>query len=121
MPNGTYGGVKGRKTKVGRKLLRFPPTRLYTNFYEILRMSNCLRESRSQGWEHDMSSRTLWHRLFERILRPRLHFIHGSGYGTTCGRKTDTGNLFHIRSHFIVISLTRKRRRLENLSHSEES
>ena len=24
-----YGGVRGRKTKVGRKLLRFPPTRLY--------------------------------------------------------------------------------------------
>ena len=23
MPNGTYGGVRGRKTKVGRKLLRF--------------------------------------------------------------------------------------------------
>ena len=29
MPNGTYGGVRGRKTKVGRKLLRFPPTRLH--------------------------------------------------------------------------------------------
>lgn len=28
MPKGTYGGVSGRKTKVGRKLLRFPPTRL---------------------------------------------------------------------------------------------
>ena len=31
MPNGTYGGVRGRKTKVGRKLLRFPPTRLNNN------------------------------------------------------------------------------------------
>ena len=31
MPNGTYGGVRGRKTKVGGKLLlRFPPTRLFT-------------------------------------------------------------------------------------------
>ena len=29
MPNGMYGSVRGRKTKVGRKLLRFPPTRLY--------------------------------------------------------------------------------------------
>ena len=29
MRNRTYGGVKGRKTKVGRKLLRFPPTRLF--------------------------------------------------------------------------------------------
>lgn len=28
MPNGMRGGVRGRKTKVGRKLLRFPPTRL---------------------------------------------------------------------------------------------
>ncbi len=31
MPNGTYGGVRGRKTKVGRKLRRFPPTRLSSN------------------------------------------------------------------------------------------
>ena len=31
MPNGTYGGVRGRKTKVGRKLLRFPPTRLWND------------------------------------------------------------------------------------------
>ena len=31
MPNGTYGGVRGRKTKVGRKLLRFPPTRFHAD------------------------------------------------------------------------------------------
>ena len=35
MRNRTYGGVRGRKTKVGRKLLRFPPTRLYL-LYEVL-------------------------------------------------------------------------------------
>ena len=29
MPNGTYGGVRGRRTKVGRKLLRSPPTRFH--------------------------------------------------------------------------------------------
>lgn len=29
MRNRTYGGVRGRKTKVGRKPLRFPPTRLF--------------------------------------------------------------------------------------------
>ena len=29
MRNRMYGGVRGRKTKVGRKLLRFPPTRLW--------------------------------------------------------------------------------------------
>jgi hypothetical protein len=29
-----YGGVRGRKTKVGEKLLRFPPTRfLYSKFF----------------------------------------------------------------------------------------
>ena len=36
MPNGTYGGVRGRKTKVGRKLLRFPPTRLYSRLLSLL-------------------------------------------------------------------------------------
>ena len=29
MRNRMYGGVRGRKTKVGGKLLRFPPTRLF--------------------------------------------------------------------------------------------
>ena len=45
MPNGTYGGVRGRKTKVGRKLLRFPPTRFFklglsmpSRFYEYFRV-----------------------------------------------------------------------------------
>ena len=28
MRNRMYGGVRGRKKKVGEKLLRFPPTRL---------------------------------------------------------------------------------------------
>ena len=32
MRNRTYGGVRGRKTKVGRKLLRFPPTRFYNSY-----------------------------------------------------------------------------------------
>ena len=35
MPNGTYGGVRGRKTKVGRKLLRFPPTRFRQKTFDI--------------------------------------------------------------------------------------
>ena len=26
-----HGGVRGRKTKVGRKLLRFPPTQFFKN------------------------------------------------------------------------------------------
>ena len=36
MRNRTYGGVRGRKTKVGEKLLRFPPTRLYARHELIL-------------------------------------------------------------------------------------
>ena len=35
MPNGTYGGVRSRKTKVGRKLLRFPLIRLCLYFNEF--------------------------------------------------------------------------------------
>ena len=38
MRNRMYGGVRGRKTKVGEKLLRFPPTRLFM----ILRISCAL-------------------------------------------------------------------------------
>ena len=38
MPNGTYGGVRGRETKVGRKLLRFPPTRLSILLMHLIHM-----------------------------------------------------------------------------------
>ena len=31
MRNRMYGGVRGRKTKVGEKLLRFPPTRFLSS------------------------------------------------------------------------------------------
>lgn len=44
MPNGTYGGVRGRKTKVGRKLLRFPPTRLLS-LTAAMPMSRAFQES----------------------------------------------------------------------------
>ena len=41
MRNRMYGGVRGRKTKVGRKLLRFPPTRFEGgNLSKILRATN---------------------------------------------------------------------------------
>ena len=36
MRNRMYGGVRGRKTKVGRKLLRFPPTRLYLDLLKYI-------------------------------------------------------------------------------------
>ena len=39
MRNRMYGGVRGRKTKVGEKLLRFPPTRfgydLWTSYLDL--------------------------------------------------------------------------------------
>ena len=35
MRNRMYGGVRGRKTKVGGKLLRFPPTRFESEFKNI--------------------------------------------------------------------------------------
>ena len=41
MRNRTYGGVRGRKTKVGRKLLRFPPTRLDVWIQNYFLPSNC--------------------------------------------------------------------------------
>ena len=36
MRNRMYGGVRGRKTKVGEKLLRFPPTRFSIFLQEVL-------------------------------------------------------------------------------------
>ncbi len=35
MRNRMYGGVRGRKTKVGEKLLRFPPTRLVMMLFVV--------------------------------------------------------------------------------------
>ena len=35
MRNRMYGGVRGRKAKVGGKLLRFPPTRLEEGFLAL--------------------------------------------------------------------------------------
>ena len=36
MRNRMYGGVRGRKMKVGGKLLHFPPTRLFVQHERIL-------------------------------------------------------------------------------------
>ena len=50
MPNGTYGGVRSRKTKVGRKLLRFPLARLrlYFNEFKEVRENKEFREVREK-------------------------------------------------------------------------
>ena len=39
MRNRMYGGVRGRKTKVGEKLLRFPPTRFIVNNVMLIRLA----------------------------------------------------------------------------------
>ena len=36
MPNGTYGGVGGRKTKVGQKTFVSRPTRFFKNAFDVL-------------------------------------------------------------------------------------
>lgn len=42
MRNRMYGGVRGRKTKVGEKLLRFPPTRYkFKRHYQQVRVKVC--------------------------------------------------------------------------------
>ena len=47
MRNRMYGGVRGRKTKVGEKLLRFPPTRLN----EKNEWRSCaIRQDTVSGW-----------------------------------------------------------------------
>ena len=46
MRNRTYGGVRGRKTKVGRKLLRFPPTQLLIFSIQGLSLNRALRGSK---------------------------------------------------------------------------
>ena len=58
MPNGTYGGVRGRKTKVGRKLLRFPPTRfmrLNTNPTNFCLTQNPQNWKENNEFEHEFS------------------------------------------------------------------
>ncbi|HJH60075.1 MAG TPA: hypothetical protein IAD13_02015, partial [Bacteroidetes bacterium] len=51
MPNGTYGGVRGRKTKVGRKLRRFPPTRLIVSL--VLSLLKILAYCHKHGYISD--------------------------------------------------------------------
>ena len=49
MRNRTYGGVRGRETKVGRKLLRFPPTRFLYSFYLFYTAFVCFIQLLSVG------------------------------------------------------------------------
>ena len=63
MPNGTYGGVRGRKTKVGRKL-SFSSYSIYLEVRQLLAVtprklgasfapaSSCLTSYHSSAWDH---------------------------------------------------------------------
>ena len=53
MRNRMYGGVRGRKTKVGEKLLRFPPTRFIYNVYISKPCENPQRLLQGKSLEHD--------------------------------------------------------------------
>ena len=66
MPSGTYGGVRGRKTKVGRKLLRFPPTRC-----------NCASADGLNGTVFRTSSLLLFVAYSELILVPEGFYAVG--------------------------------------------
>ena len=48
MRNRTYGGVRGRKTKVGEKLLRFPPTRFFCLFTDMKSLKNIFIYNKAQ-------------------------------------------------------------------------
>ena len=72
MPNGTYGGVRGRKTKVGRKLLRFPPTRLLG--YRLYK--NALSYDMKQGVERRKTIYTNLHTIctvLNTLIISKLH------------------------------------------------
>ena len=55
MRNRTYGGVRGRKTKVGETLLRFPPTRLFpiilsfANLFLAAKMQKCFHIAKNNN------------------------------------------------------------------------
>ena len=78
MRNRTYGGVRGRKMKVGGKLLHFPPTRFF--YRAILSFGSCRLIN--------------WLVPFDRLARATL--FSGSGdyipevgaFSSQCGNKT---------------------------------
>ena len=80
MRNRLYGGVRGRKTKVGRKLLRFPPTRFYpshnqgcAHFYMIELVSFGVQVVRSKfaGLIDSVYHMLAW--MFSAVFRYRLN------------------------------------------------
>ena len=60
MRNRTYGGVRGRKTKVGRKLLRFPPTRFFEIFSLLLKYLILVRNNEFVSLTMDIDDFNLW-------------------------------------------------------------
>ena len=70
MRNRTYGGVRGRKTKVGRKLLRFPPTRLnrsLTSFVQAISTQANLISSKNREKPSEVNLVSLFSIIFSII------------------------------------------------------
>ena len=82
MRNRTYCGVRGRKTKVGRKLLRFPPTRLFSAPFFLLRS---FRPDRHSLHDFVPIKRFRWYEVY--LLRrfvPRKRFKRYKRVLETC-------------------------------------
>ena len=94
MRNRMYGGVRGRKTKVGEKLLRFPPTRLcyLFNFSSSVFQKVFLflpTKSYNSNLIHFVYAEILYVDLYTGIAAE--HDLHGSSF-STCGRLYTSGN-----------------------------
>ena len=93
MRNRMYGGVRGRKTKVGRKLLRFPPTRLFEGPPVIPRWGMGSEEWRMKSEE--------WRIRFT-VKSWRLHFFFILEVSSVQGRAPSEARFFIL--HFFIPS-----------------
>ena len=105
MPNGTYGGVRGRKTKVGGKLLlRFPPTR-FINSILILQIpilkfiinEGDVYQNRHNSFLCDIAVRRYSRRLHESINDFRFLPVHRGRYDLSA-RSVPVGSRFRCPS-----------------------
>ena len=119
MRNRMYGGVRGRKTKVGEKLLRFPPTRLlhyiedgcielhHENvekkagreeadalIHRIINLTDALdalaHDAVTHAHHHDRETDVRNETMRERTRKEGSYGIQQNGMGQECERQHDT-------------------------------
>lgn len=119
MRNRMYGGVRGRKTKVGEKLLRFPPTRLLHNIedgcielhhenvekkagrqeadaliHRIINLTDALdalaHDAVTHAHHHDRETDVRNETMRERTRKEGSYGIQQNGMGQECERQQDT-------------------------------